>query len=218
MTKPNYTHIHVLFDKSGSMAGRESDVNGWYKIFFGEQKALPGECTVSVADFDTQSYDNVVEWSDIKNIPEEYTLRPRGGTPLLDSLAKSINKLGDKLAAMKEEDRPSKVLVVCHTDGEENSSTEISQEKLKQMVERQRNDYGWEFTFLGADIDAFAVGSAMGIPLASNLSSGNNTRGYAASATIASAGVMRWRTGQTKDVTYTIAEINQANKTVNQKP
>ena len=214
MTKPNYTHIHVLFDRTGSMAGRENDVNGWYKVFFAEQKTLPGECTVSVAQFDSSSYDVVIDWSNVKDIPDEYKLVPRSGTNLRDSLAKSINTLGEKLAAMKEEDRPSKVLVVVHTDGEENSSVEWTQEALKELVKKQREDYKWEFTFLGADIDAFTIGTAMGFSATSNLSSGNNTKGYATSAFISTTAVSRWRTGLTGSLSYTEDEVNLAQTTI----
>lgn len=218
MTKPNYTHIHVLFDRTGSMAGRENDINGWYKVFFTEQKKLPGECTVSVAQFDAESYDVVTEWSKIQDLPAEYSLSPRGGTPLRDSLAKSITKLGEKLAAMNEDDRPSKVLVVCHTDGEENASHEWSPQALKDLVTQQREKYGWEFTFLGADIDAFTVGQSMGIPRMSNLSSGNNSMGYMKSAVISTAAVTRWRTGVTGSLGYTSDELESAAATLTTPP
>jgi hypothetical protein len=195
------------------MAGRESDVNGWYKTFFTEQKKLPGECTVSLAQFDDVDYDVFVDWAKIENIPGQYNLEPRGGTNLRDSLAKSVKNLGEKLAKMNEEDRPSNVIVVVHTDGEENSSVEWSQEQLKDLITEHREKYSWQFTFLGADIDAFTVGTAMGIPLMSNLSSGNNSAGYATSAFISSAGVARLRSGVSKTLTYDQAEVTKAGNT-----
>lgn len=213
MTKPNYTHIHVLFDRSGSMVGHETDIDGWYKIFFKGQKEIPGECTVSLAQFDSYSYDTVVEWSKVRDLPETFKLEPRGGTPLIDSLARSINELGSKLAALPEDQRPEKVLVVVQTDGEENQSTKFSKEKLKEMVRLQREVYNWEFMFLGADIEAFGDAQSIGISRGSTISFAKSAQGYATSANISSASVNRWRTGATKSAVYTMDEQLQAEAT-----
>lgn len=193
MTKPNYTHIHVLFDRSGSMSGHESDIDGWYKTFMAEQKAQPGTCTVSTAQFDTGSYETVIEWSRIQDIPAEYNLVPRGGTPLRDSVAKSIIDLGKHLEAMPENERPSKVIVIVHTDGQENSSREFTQEQIKAMVKEQEDKYSWEFVFLGAGIDAYAQGAQIGFDSLKTLSLGDTQDAYYKSATITSAAVSRFR-------------------------
>jgi hypothetical protein len=87
-----------------------------------------------------------------------------GSTALLDAVGKTINSIGAKLSAMREEDRPSKVIVLIITDGEENSSVEFSKEQIKQMVETQQNVYNWKFLFFGANIDSFAAASSIGIP------------------------------------------------------
>jgi len=215
--KKDYTHIHVLFDRSGSMAGHETDVDGWYKKFFEEQKKLAGECTVSIAQFDSQGYDEVVGWSPIALIPPSYKLVARGGTPLLDSFARSINDLGRKLSDIKEDERPSKVLVIVQTDGEENSSHEYDNEKLKALVNQQRDVYKWEFVFIGADIDAFHQGGQIGVASGSTLNTGNNSKGYFVSSVVTSAAVARWRTGMTGSVAYNADEQNMAQATTTVK-
>jgi hypothetical protein len=213
MTKPNYTHIHMLFDRSGSMAGHESDIDGWYKTFINGQREIPGDCTISSAQFDTGGYEIVTEWSKIQDAPQEFKLRPRGGTPLLDSVARSINDLGERLSKMSEEDRPSKVLIVIQTDGEENSSLEYTVEKLRALVERQQKEYSWQFMFLGADIDAYSDAGGIGIARGSTMSFGNNTQGYSISGRVSTAAVGRWRTTTNNNLSYTVQEQEDAEST-----
>jgi folylpolyglutamate synthase/dihydropteroate synthase len=101
----------------------------------------------------------------IKEVPEitrkEYTAG--GNTALLDALGKTINEVGAKLAGIAEENRPGKVIFFIITDGEENSSKEFSQERIKEMVELQTHTYSWEFIFMGANIDSFSTAAALGI-------------------------------------------------------
>jgi len=212
MTKPNYTHIHILFDRSGSMGGRESDVQNWYKIFMEDQKKMPGECTVSMATFDT-SYEVEVEWADIKFMSPTFTLKPRGGTALLDSAVRSINDLGAKLANMQEEERPSNVIVVVQTDGAENSSRTYSLEQLRTLITQQREQYNWQFMFLGADIDAYAAGMSMGVSSASVASYGNNLMGYTTMAWNSSAAIGRLRSGAALEISYTADEQKEMEDT-----
>jgi hypothetical protein len=210
--KANYAHIHILFDRSGSMGGREKDVQNWYKVFIDEQKKVSGECTLSLATFDTQGYDTVVEWSDIRAVSSEFNLQPRGGTPLLDSVGRSIEELGLRLAKMPEEQRPSKVIVVIQTDGEENSSRKYTLEKLNALITQQRNVYGWDFMFLGADIDAYSDASKLGVSTFSTASYGNNAKGYYSLAVNSSAAISRARVYGVA-ATYTIAEQKEMEAT-----
>ena len=91
------------------------------------------------------------------------SLVPRGSTALLDAVGRAINETGERLAKMNEEDRPGLVVFVVMTDGEENSSQEFSKDQIKQMITHQQDTYGWHFTFLGANQDAFAEAGALGI-------------------------------------------------------
>jgi len=101
----------------------------------------------------------------IQNVPK-YELVPRGMTALLDAVGRAINETGERLAKMAESDRPSLVIFVVMTDGHENSSKEFNKSQIKEMVERQQNDYDWHFTFLGANQDAFAEAGDMGFDAA----------------------------------------------------
>ena len=219
MTKPNYTHIHMLFDRSGSMRGRESDVQGWYDTFITEQKKLPNPCTVSLATFDTEGYDTVIDWSKLEEVPRKFRLQPRSGTPLLDAAARSINDLGRHLSMMDESERPSKVIVIIQTDGEENSSKEWNLDGLRNLVKTQREVYSWDFMFLGADIDAYGAGQSMGFAQNTVANFGNNSRGYHVVACAAAASVMRSRTTG-GSVCYSSAEQKdmEATKLADQVP
>jgi uncharacterized protein YegL len=151
--KNNYTHINFVIDRSGSMMTISDDMNGGLQNLLKDQKNINGECTVSLYQFDDR-YEPVFEMVEIDNVPE-YKLVPRGGTALNDAIGRSINILGDSLSKMSESDRPEKVMFVIVTDGYENSSKEFLKPQIKEMIERQTNEYNWQFIFLGAGIDTF---------------------------------------------------------------
>jgi len=131
-----------------------------------EQYALPGKLTVTLTQFDTE-FDTV---SRLSEEPFDYELNPRGMTALLDAVGMEISKTGEDLKNMAEEERPSKVLFVVVTDGAENSSHEFSLEKVREMVEHQKNTYDWSFQFIGADASAWQ-GHDLGMAVASNVGS-----------------------------------------------
>ncbi|MDR2895292.1 MAG: VWA domain-containing protein [Propionibacteriaceae bacterium] len=161
MTNQDYTDITVVLDRSGSMATIKTDMEGGFNHFIAEQAKDPGDCRVSLAQFDTD-YETVYSQRPIGQVPA-LDLQPRGGTALLDAMGRSINETGQRLAAMAEADRPGVVFFVIITDGCENSSKEFSSEQIKQLVERQENTYGWQFTYLGANQDALVEAGKMGI-------------------------------------------------------
>jgi hypothetical protein len=110
-------------------------------------------------------------------------LIPRGGTALLDAVGFAVSKTGERLAAMDEAARPGEVVMLIATDGEENSSREYTLPQVKDMITAQQDTYGWKFVFIGANQDAFASGSGMGIPVASSANySVTSTAGAFASA------------------------------------
>lgn len=162
--KDNLTEIVAILDRSGSMEHLEKDTIGGYNNFIEKQKEIPGEANVTTVLFDDR-YTLLHDRVDIKSVGpitnKEYFAR--GMTALLDALGKTINNIGSKLDAIKEEDRPSKVIVLIITDGEENDSKEFNLTSVKEMIEKQSNVYNWQFLFFGANIDAFKVGSNLGI-------------------------------------------------------
>jgi uncharacterized protein YegL len=158
----NLTEIIFLLDRSGSMAGLESDTIGGFNAFIQRQCQLDGETRLTAVLFDDQ-YE--VLWNGVDaaaaRLEDQYYVR--GCTALLDAIGKGIQDVGSRLSKTSEESRPGKVIFVITTDGEENASTEFTYEKVKQLISRQQEKYNWEFIFMGANIDAAKEASSIGI-------------------------------------------------------
>jgi hypothetical protein len=203
MTKPNFTSINVLIDRSGSMQHLTNDTIGGFNSFLQEQKEVPGEAILSLCLFDTSSQ-TIHDCLPLALVPDldKATYRPGGGTALLDALGAVINSTGARLAAMNEEDRPSKVIFLLITDGQENSSTEFAIERIKDMVTHQREVYSWEFVFMGANIDSISAGTSLGISVANSLNytaSSVGTKGLYANV---SASLRSYRSGNSSQVDF----------------
>ncbi|MDD7201809.1 MAG: hypothetical protein SPF89_02175 [Sphaerochaetaceae bacterium] len=162
--KKKLTELVMILDRSGSMEGLESDTIGGYNSMLRRQKETEGEVLVSTVLFDDRSevlHDRVP----LSKIPQmtgkEYYVR--GCTALLDAVGGAIHHIGKIHKKTREEDRPEKTIFVITTDGLENASTEYSYGRVKKMVERQKEKYGWEFLFLGANIDAIETAGRLGI-------------------------------------------------------
>lgn len=194
MTDPLYTHIAVIADRSGSMTTISADMNGGLHTFLEEQAKLPGTLAVDVTVFDTTVsplYSDAAV-SDIK-FP---VIVPRGMTALLDAIGMTVVQLGEKFSKLPEERRPSKVLIIIVTDGQENSSREWTTEKVKDLVTQQQNDYDWNFVFLGANIDSFAVGGGLGINAQGIMDFSASTAGVQGMTRSMSAYASTYRGGQ----------------------
>lgn len=162
--KKGLTELVFILDRSGSMSGLESDTIGGFNSLIRKQKKEEGEALISTVLFDDQTevlYDRI-PLSRIQPMNEtQYFVR--GCTALLDALGDAIHHIGNIHKYAREEDRPEKTIFIITTDGMENASHRYGYEKVKNMVERQRNQYGWEFLFLGANMDAISVSERFGI-------------------------------------------------------
>jgi uncharacterized protein YegL len=160
----NSTEIVAILDRSGSMEHLTNDTIGGFNSFLKEQKEIPGEAVLTTVLFN-DSYillHDRVNIQKVKSITrKEYIAQ--GSTALLDAMGKTINDIGLKLHNTAENERPGKVIFFIITDGEENASVEFTNDKIKEMVELQKNTYCWEFIFLGANIDSFSVADSIGI-------------------------------------------------------
>lgn len=175
MTKPEFRHIVIVLDRSGSMISVKEDTEGGLAAFLDTQGQVAGRTTVSLCQFDDK-YEVVFEARDLSQVPQ-FSLEPRGMTALLDAVGRTITTLGRQLAALPEDERPGEVIVVILTDGAENASREYSLPLVREMINHQQETYGWRFLFLGADQDAITVGGGMGIGREQTLSySSRHTR------------------------------------------
>jgi len=177
MIKENFASINVIIDRSGSMGNLATDTIGGFNTFVAEQKLTPGEAAFTLCTFSTD-YSLVHDFVKLGSVPDldAKSYRPSGGTALLDALGTTINSVGQKLAAMPEDERPSSVLFLIITDGQENSSHTFTKAQVKAMIEHQRETYKWEFVFMGANIDAISEGTSLGIS-ASNSMNYSATKG-----------------------------------------
>lgn len=160
----NLTEIIYILDRSGSMSGLEKDTIGGYNGFLEKQKNEDGGAVVTTVLFDDK-YEIVHDRVDIKKIKpltsKEYYAR--GMTALLDAIGKTIIRVSERQKNSLESELPKKTICIITTDGFENSSREFDLRKIKALIERQKEKYGWEFLFLGANIDAVATANQFGI-------------------------------------------------------
>lgn len=162
--KTNITELVFILDKSGSMSGLEKDTIGGYNSMIKKQKEVEGEVVITTVLFDN-NYELLHDRINIRDIglmtDKDYYVE--GSTALLDAIGKTIHKIGNQQRLAKKEHRADKVMFIITTDGMENASDEYTYEKIKFMVERQKEKYGWEFIFLGANIDAISTAAKFGI-------------------------------------------------------
>jgi hypothetical protein len=217
VTDANYTHICFIADRSGSMSleadpphtKAQRSTEGIH-AFVKQQKELPGKVTFSLMDFDTLH--QAVESFGDGSGSLAWTCEPRNGTALLDAVGQTITETGAVLAAMPEGERPGMVYVVIATDGEENSSVEYGGQaglaRIRAMVTEQQDRYGWQFSFIGADMDAFSAAGGMGMNVTSTLGTSSANIGVAYAT--ASNAVYRSRGAGGQSISYTDDEREAA--------
>lgn len=175
--KKDLTELVFILDRSGSMNGLEDDTIGGFNSFIEKQKDVDGECLVSTVLFNSHSkviYDRVSLDSIEKMTRKDYI--PNGTTALIDAMGDAIHHIKTVHRYIREEDRPANTAFVIITDGQENDSHKYSSDEVKNMVNKQKEE-GWEFIFLGANIDAVETAKQYGIEESRSARFHNDTKG-----------------------------------------
>ena len=215
--KDGFTRLALILDRSGSMASIDEATVAGVNRFVEEQRQVPGTATLKLVQFD-DVYEEVFD-TPTAEAPEltlsktprpgQKTYEPRGSTALLDAIGRTITELGSGLAAMSEDERPDKVIVIIMTDGLENASKTFTARQVLDLIVQQRDIYKWDFVFLGANQDAIATAAKMGIAAASAMPYAANSAATTNAVNATSAAVRRSRTtGQA--VGYTVEERKAA--------
>ena len=178
------------------MESVRADTIGGFNAFLKDHQNAPGDCSLTLAQFDTE-YETLHDFTPVAEVRPltDATFVPRGGTALLDAIGRTIVDTGAKLAALTEENRPEKVICVILTDGEENSSVEYSKAQIHALIAQQRDLYKWQFLFIGANQDAVTAGVSIGIAADSSLTYAANSRGTQSAFASLSASTRMYRAG-----------------------
>ena len=162
--KKNLTEVVFILDRSGSMCGLEADTIGGFNSMLKKQKKEKGEALVTTILFSSNSerLHDRVRIEKVRPLTEKDYIAC-GSTALLDAIGDTITHIGDIHKYARDEDRPEHTIFIITTDGMENASRKYDSDKIKSMIERQKRKYGWEFLFLGANIDAVETAMRFGI-------------------------------------------------------
>lgn len=163
-------HVHFLLDRSGSMAAMAPDVIGGFNAFLRNQQSQPGRSRMTLVQFDSgDPFEVLTDAAPLRRVRglTPRTFEPRGGTPLWDAVGELITR-----ASVRQEQRrllgkrPEETVVAVYTDGEENQSTRFSGDDVRRLIAAKQEE-GWTFVFLGAGLDAYAEGGALGVAVGS---------------------------------------------------
>ena len=162
--KKDLTELVFILDRSGSMAGLESDTVGGFNAMIEKQRKQQGECLVSTVLFenDSQVLHDRVPLDRVEKLTEnDYSVG--GCTALIDAIGGAVHHIGNVHKYARTEDVPEHTMFIITTDGYENASHHYTSDQVKKMIERQKSKYGWEFLFIGANIDAVETAANFGI-------------------------------------------------------
>ena len=160
----DYTHICVVLDASGSMASIEDDTRGSFNSFMKAQREAGGRTVFDLFQF-SDKVKRIVERADLSDFREDLMAKYRcsGCTALNDAVCTAIDTLGREFSDMREDERPENVIFAIITDGMENASRAYGYAEVQRMVQHEQEKHGWEFLFLGANMDAIAAARSFGI-------------------------------------------------------
>lgn len=207
MTNPDYRHIIVIVDRSGSMhACRDAAEEGVNALFAGQAKETGDGnwATASLYQFDNE-HGVVFEHLPVGEAPP-YRLVPRGGTALLDAIGFAFAQEGEWLGSLQEHERPGTVVAVIATDGMETQSREYTRPQIQEIILHQQDAYAWKVLFIGANMDAVQVAGSYGIPIEHAMSFRATPAGTASSFESVNRALSRGRAGQS----YAFTAIERA--------
>ncbi len=187
----NHTGLTIVLDRSGSMSGIRSDMEGALQTLIDEQRATPGTLCVSLVQFDNE-FESVFTALPAEQVRAIH-IAPRGSTALLDAVAQTIDRTGQRLGTLVEADRPGTVLFVIVTDGEENASQQYHWADVQTRIKHQADTYQWQFIFLGSNIDAIATADRIGIARGDALEFNSHRAGVDHASKALSEGMRRKR-------------------------
>ena len=201
--KKNYTDVTVILDRSGSMDNVKDAIIDGVNEFLNGQSKDNDDTRVTVVQFDGEDpFEKICEEKAVKDFrlnADSYT--PRGMTPLNDAIGRGLVETGQRLKDKAESERPNKVFFLIVTDGLENASTEYTASQVKEKLEHQNKKYGWEFVFVGTNIDAFKEAAKYGIAQGQTLQYANNAVGIKAAFNSMSSNLSRIKGGHANTVT-----------------
>jgi hypothetical protein len=203
--KKDYTHIAIILDRTGSMEAIRDDTIGGFNAFLSEQKAAPGSATLTLVQFDSQGpYEVIHRFEKLEDVPEltRETFVPRASTPLLDAMGRGITDLEQRIAEMKDKDRPERIVMVIITDGQENASREFTMDRIEKMIREKQDVDGWQFVFLSADMDGIKDAHAVGIRRSAVMAYDKTARGTSAAWKVMSDSVSDYRAARKKNVEF----------------
>jgi len=205
----DYTHVSIVLDASGSMDIIKNSTMFGFNSFVENNANLPGKFSFLLTKFNQHSEPGPLVVGNVVALTgEDY--RPSGVTALYDAIAKTINKTGQLLNDMPEQDRPGKVIFLIVTDGQENASREFNRDQVFKMIQLQQETYKWEFVFMGANQDAYAVAASIGVPQGQSLNYGyNNVQAQSAWSGM-TVNTVSYRTGDRNTLSFTDDQIVQA--------
>ena len=212
--RKDYTHIAIILDRTGSMESIRDDTIGGFNAFLEQQKAEPGFATLTLVQFDSQDpYEVIHKFKPLAEVPKltREIFVPRARTPLLDAIGRGINDLEQSLSQMEKDARPSRVIMVIITDGQENSSCEFRKDQIEKMIKEKQEKLDWQFVFLSSDLAGIGDALHTGFRPASTLSYDSDSRGTTGAWESMSVSISHYRASRKKDVSFTDEDREKQN-------
>ena len=204
--KGEVTEIVCVLDKSGSMSSVKDDAIGGFNSFLEQQKKLPGDAKLTLVLFN-HHYEMKIDGAKLADVSplNERTYVPEGNTALLDAVGRAVTDVVNRINKAPDDEKPDKVIVMILTDGQENSSSDYTNEKIKSLIEKQQKESSWDFVFLAANQDAFSTGGRLGVCGASTMSYAGTGVGTQSAYQCMANYVTRSRSGQVRGFAAPVA-------------